>query len=177
MNNSTAPSIEFPRSLGTTFAVSLIVVNTCSSIVAFVLNFMIILTVLKTPSMRTPSYILILCLAIADFGVGAVMQPPCTRASVRESLNLPRYKKTVKTMHYIMGTFSACFFPVNVAYILHAANSEVPESSLHIAIFLTNTLWLINSALNPVIYFWRIQDMRNAGVKLFRNTWCLHHEA
>ncbi|XP_020899798.1 G-protein coupled receptor 12-like [Exaiptasia diaphana] len=297
MSNCTASNIEFKLRIGTTFAVLSIVVNACSSIVACVLNFLIILTFVKTPSMRTPSYILILCLAIADFGVGAVVQPvycaelfakmkgyesvTCTTSyiricsswvlgasslltitaitidrflvlhlhlryqelvtakrsytaaiviailsifgilpglfyvaamiagccfsvlfllnivlmakisrevskhsanihsqeqAVRESLNLPRYKKTVNTVHYIMGTFSACYIPVPIVASLIVANSKVPESSLDAAFILTSTLWLINSALNPVIYFWRIQDMRNAAVQLFRNIRCLHYE-
>ncbi|KAK3731146.1 hypothetical protein QZH41_000004 [Actinostola sp. cb2023] len=57
------------------FFVSMMVINAASSFLASVLNFLIILTFVKTTSLRTPSYILILSLAISDFGVAVVVQP------------------------------------------------------------------------------------------------------
>ncbi|KAK3741212.1 hypothetical protein QZH41_006221 [Actinostola sp. cb2023] len=51
------------------------VINSVSSFLASVLNFLTILTFVKTTSLRTPSYILILSLAISDFGVAVVVQP------------------------------------------------------------------------------------------------------
>ncbi|KAK3731649.1 hypothetical protein QZH41_007512 [Actinostola sp. cb2023] len=57
------------------FFVSMMVINAVSSFLASVLNFLTILTFVKTTSLRTPSYILILSLAISDFGVAVVVQP------------------------------------------------------------------------------------------------------
>jgi len=57
------------------FFVSMMVINSVSSFVTSVLNFLTILTFVKTTSLRTPSYILILSLAISDFSVGVLLQP------------------------------------------------------------------------------------------------------
>ena len=78
MNNST---FEYQSELFDShgFHITLIVVNSFSGVLATVLNLLIIVTFVKTPSLRTPSNILILNLAITDFVVGAFVQPAyCT---------------------------------------------------------------------------------------------------
>ncbi|KXJ19319.1 Ocellar opsin [Exaiptasia diaphana] len=73
MNNSTT---EQPSSMvDGPLCVSMIVINTFSGLLATVLNLLVIMTFVKTPSLRTPSNILILSLAITDFCVGALVQP------------------------------------------------------------------------------------------------------
>ncbi|XP_020916577.1 melanocyte-stimulating hormone receptor-like [Exaiptasia diaphana] len=293
MNNFTEPPSNgsFER-LEKGLAISLISINALSSVVACVLNFLIIATFIKTSSMWTPSYILIVSLAFSDLGVGALVQPvfcvnlfatmkacpslfdmssditqksgwvlvfssfltitaitidrflalnlhlryqelvttqrsltavifiwilglsglltqwfhiaeiiypsvvatlvilnitlmvKISRAvskhsatihaqeqAVQGSLDLPGYKKTVNTMYYIMGTLAVCYVPVVSEKII----SFVIKRSA-IAWYLTYTIMLINSALNPVIYFWRIQDMRNALLQLFRTMPCCQQQ-
>ena len=74
MNNST---LQRPLKMvkGRDFYITVFVINAFSSVLATVLNLLIIVTLIKTPSLRTPSNILILSLAITDFGVGALVQP------------------------------------------------------------------------------------------------------
>ena len=72
MNNSTTE--QPPSMVDAHFSVSMIVINACSGVLATVLNFLIIMTFIKTPSLRTPSNVLILSLAITDFGVGVLVQ-------------------------------------------------------------------------------------------------------
>ena len=52
-----------------------IVFNFFSSILAAVLNFLVIIAFVKTVSLRTPSYIQILSLTFSDLGVGVVTRP------------------------------------------------------------------------------------------------------
>ncbi|XP_020907914.1 melanocyte-stimulating hormone receptor-like [Exaiptasia diaphana] len=292
MNNSAEPDFE---RLGTPYAILLISINVCTSLVACILNLLIILTFVKSPSMRTPSFFLILCLAIADFGVGSLVQPvycielfarmnearellsyaasfrlgstwvlvassfltitaitidrflaihlnlryqeivttkrscivvvvifivspfgifaglrgrfPVVKiifaslivillllniflmakifqnvskhsANIRAqgksvalqgSLSLSRYKKTVNTMYYIIGVFGVCYIPVaSINIALNISKLKLPFPIAFYLVHVPITLMLINSALNPVIYCWRIQDMRNAVLHLFR---------
>jgi len=76
MNNSSIlNNLSRPRDHKMALVFAIIVINVISSILASVLNFLIILTFVKTTSLRTPSNILVLSLAISDFGIGVLMQP------------------------------------------------------------------------------------------------------
>ncbi|XP_028519400.1 melanocortin receptor 4-like [Exaiptasia diaphana] len=288
MNNST---IEQTSSMvdGPLF-VSMIVINAFSAVLATVLNLLIIVTFVKTPSLRTPSNILILSLAITDFCVGALVQPAYTAllfavmtndtvvyqsvhkvldpafviliwASIltitfitvdrflalhlhlryqelvttkrismvvfmiwafsvlwtclfvllgkvtvvishidnflflsilvltislmlkisffirqhaaqiqvqQQAMNAQpgaagNIKRSVNVMYYILGTFFLCYSPSIVIWIM-----ETFMSKLEISILVRSILFM-NSSINPIIYFWRISDMRNAALQLLRS--------
>ena len=53
----------------------LFLVNLLSSISATLSNVLVILSILKTPSLHTPSNVLLFSLAVSDLGVGLVVQP------------------------------------------------------------------------------------------------------
>jgi len=270
---------------------SMFVINAVSSLLASVFNFVIILAFVKKKSLRTPSYVLILSLAISDLGVGVVMQPaycfkliagltnnrrswneiiifsatllPLVSASLltitsitidrflavhlrlryqtlvttkrscivvvmiwivsmlnfvnlswystvlkvllfsvvllnivlmvlisraikrysaqiqaqqqpaQPTMNMQRYKKSVKTMYYIMVTFVVCYCPILFLRIIKVAMKQagIVEWPRIVARDFTNILFMMNSALNPVIYCWRIQEIRNAVLQLLRRQW------
>ncbi|XP_031557682.1 melanocyte-stimulating hormone receptor-like [Actinia tenebrosa] len=52
-----------------------VIINAFLSIPSMILNLLLILSIIKTPSLRKPSFILICCLAVTDFGVGLLIQP------------------------------------------------------------------------------------------------------
>ena len=71
-----------------------------------------------------------------------------------------RLKKNLVTMLYIYGTFLICYTPfvcfsIAIKFLGH-------EVAVHAAGHLTSSIVLINSCLNPAIYFWRMPEMRQA---------------
>ncbi|XP_020917714.1 beta-4C adrenergic receptor-like [Exaiptasia diaphana] len=291
MNNSTT---EQPSSMvdGPLF-VSMIVINTFSGVLATILNLLIIVTFVKTPSLRTAPNILILSLAITDFSVGVLVQPVhCTflfshmtnntavYESVFEVLNpilvililasiltitaitVDRFlavhlhlryqelvtkkrisivvimiwtfsvlwtcllllltkmtivivhidnflflslllmnialvlkiscvirqhaaqiqvqqqamnaqpgaagniKRSVNIMYYVLGTFCICYSPHTCVWIMKAFMPKLIKGLT--ALTMVNTILMLNSSINPIIYFWRIPDMRNAALQLLR---------
>lgn len=55
--------------------IALVVMNLLTAVSATVGNFLILLAVHRTPSLRIPSNTLVCCLAVADFLVGLIVQP------------------------------------------------------------------------------------------------------
>jgi len=91
--------------------------------------------------------------------------------SAQPTINMQRYKRSVNTMYYITGVFVLCYCPTLFTYITFLVTRKT-GIELFILYILTYTLLVLNSLLNPVIYFWRIQEMRNAVVQLMRSVRC-----
>jgi len=82
-------------------------------------------------------------------------------------MNMQRYRKSLSTMYYIMGTFVVCYCPLLFIQSIEIAMIKERRYFI-ISDLLTDTLFMMNSALNPVIYCWRIQEIRNAVLQLLR---------
>ena len=80
----------------------------------------------------------------------------------RQAIDLAKYKKSVASMLYILLLFSLCFVP----YIVSAGmqiNSQVGFETAT-ALRVSFVLIFLSSSLNPCLYIWRMNDIRN-GVK------------
>ena len=79
----------------------------------------------------------------------------------QNAINLKKYKRSVATMIYILLLFSLCFIPltvaVPVAYSTRSKAGMVAESVSTVLLFLS-------SSLSPVLYLWRMREIRN-GLK------------
>ena len=82
-------------------------------------------------------------------------------------LNLSRYKKTVSTALWLFVAMMFCYLPLGVVLIV----SPLLElsGSLVVTNFLTMTLLYLNSSLNPLLYSWKIREVRNAVKEILRN--------
>ncbi|XP_028516377.1 G-protein coupled receptor 12-like [Exaiptasia diaphana] len=83
------------------------------------------------------------------------------------SMNI-RMKKSVNIVYYIIGTFVLCFFPYvgcSVAIVIIQTWTQTIRILFRAAEFFA----LTNSLLNPIIYCWRIEDMRNAVRQRFQS--------
>ena len=75
-------------------------------------------------------------------------------------LNLERYKRTVVSIASVQLALIACYFPFVICHILD--NLKGFPSRLKFLFGFTVTLLFINSSLNPFLYCWRIQEIRQA---------------
>ena len=96
------------------------------------------------------------------------VQIQAQQQSIQQSIDMPRYKKSVNTMYYVIGAFLLCYVPyVGTMVVDSDANKKMTQHYLVLSFF-TETLVMFNGVLNPIIYCWRIRDMRQAAFELFR---------
>ena len=75
-------------------------------------------------------------------------------------LNITRYRKAVYSAMWVQGTLVACYLPYSIASIL-ALQREI-SLSVYRALALTLSLVYLNSSLNPLMYCWKIREVRQA---------------
>ena len=73
---------------------------------------------------------------------------------IKVPLNLARYRKAVYSALWVQVTLVVCYLPFGIA-------TTIPEISLSVYL-MTLTLLLLNSSLNPLIYCWKIREVRQA---------------
>ena len=81
------------------------------------------------------------------------------------AIDLAKYKKSVVSILYILLLFSVCFLPFVVSSGFLVFLGESPDLGVAINVFMV--LLFLSSALNPGLYLWRMNDIRNAVKQLF----------
>ena len=79
------------------------------------------------------------------------------------AIDLAKYKKSVSSILYILGTFYVSYIPCLVITGLFAAFNNL-NNELQIVFMISLMLLYLSASLNPIIYIWRMTDIRN-GVK------------
>lgn len=69
-------------------------------------------------------------------------------------------KKSLLTAVYIVGLFWLCYLPFACVIVTYLVTGI--SSSMRTAYAVTGTLAVANSIINPVLYYWRISEMRQA---------------
>ena len=89
----------------------------------------------------------------------------------RPAIDLAKYKKSVVSILYILLLFSVCFLPfvVSSGMLLFLGES----SELGAAFGVSMLLLFLSSALNPVLYLWRMNDIRNRFKQLFGDSYLI----
>ena len=86
------------------------------------------------------------------------------------TLNIIRYRKTVSTALWLQMTLLACYFPFGlVTGVIVNIGSRTP--SLNLLWSFTISVFLLNSSLNPLLYCWKMREVRQA-VKNFVTQFC-----
>ena len=80
-------------------------------------------------------------------------------------LNVKRYKKTVSSALWVHLTLLACYLPYSIVSGLKAITGNV----FPVAEGFTATLIFFNSSLNPVLYCWRIREVREAAKETIKH--------
>jgi hypothetical protein len=87
-----------------------------------------------------------------------------------QSIDMLRYKKSVNTMFCVIGAFVLSYIPMLVAFVRYVVVQKwTQETSCLIVI--AETLVMSNGVLNPIIYCWRITELRNAARQVLQKIW------
>ena len=85
-------------------------------------------------------------------------------------LNMARYRKAVSTALWLQFTLVACYLPsVILATFFTLAK---PSSSVFLAWSYTLTLLFLNSTLDPILYCWKMGEVRQAVKNTIRRVLC-----
>ena len=97
---------------------------------------------------------------------------PEQSSRVRSVLNIARYKKTVYSVAWIQFVTLACYGPFIVKEFLWNLGSIDDSTETRIANDVSICLLFLNSSLNPVLYCWRIKDVRQEVKNTIRQCLC-----
>ena len=86
-------------------------------------------------------------------------------------LNKKRYKKTVSTALWVQITLLACYVPFGLVSVFVITASRTP--SIVFARLLSITLLYFNSTLNPLLYCWKMRELRQEMKNAIRKIWCI----
>lgn len=82
--------------------------------------------------------------------------------------------RAAKSLSIIVGLFAICWLPVHILNCLTLFYKDLkrPEIVMYVAIIMSHA----NSAVNPIIYAYRIQDFRNTFRKILAQHFLCHRE-
>ena len=85
-------------------------------------------------------------------------------------LNIARYRKAVYSALWVQGTLGICYLPYTIAVFL------TPQRGMPLSIYLARNFTLsmvfFNSSLNPLLYCWKIREVRQAVKETLRQLFC-----
>ena len=89
------------------------------------------------------------------------------------ALNIARYRKTVFSALWVQLALGVCYLPYGILLVLNTQKKLT--ASFLLARESTATLLYLNSSLNPILYCWKIREVRQAvkdTVRQFRCSSC-----
>ena len=85
-------------------------------------------------------------------------------------LNIARYSKTVSSALSVQLALVVCYLPQGIVQALTAQRE--PTLSIFLAGEFTATLVFLNSSLNPILYCWKIREVRQSVKETVRELCC-----
>ena len=103
----------------------------------------------------------------------AQIQQEQTYGARQSQLNIARYKKTVYTIAWVQLALLVCYAPYGIALLIGLA-INIPHSSTEMKVAWRALLTLLfsNSSFNPVLYCWKIRDVRQEVKNIFHEVCC-----
>ena len=120
--------------------------------------------------------VILLCVVVSTLCYGKIcrtlrVQSMKVRATVSEGqpnessqLHVERYKKSVSSALWVHFTLLVCYLPYSIVSGLKAITGD----TFAVAHGFTATLIFFNSSVNPVLYCWRIREVRQAVKETIR---------
>ena len=94
--------------------------------------------------------------------------------AAQPAMHMAKYKKSVFTILYILAIFLICYLPIAISFgLIPVLNYEKETVPLLNFSFL---LAFMSSSLNPVLYLWRMKDIRNEVARLIKAVLCRQNE-
>ena len=87
-------------------------------------------------------------------------------------VNIARYRKAVSAALWVQMTLVVSYLPILITETLKAHDQRGMPLSLYLARESTRTLVLLNSSLNPLLYCWKIREVRQAVQDTMRELLC-----
>jgi len=87
------------------------------------------------------------------------------------SFNLEKYRKTLNTFVLVCALFSACYAPFTIASIMYINELEGSYYGVEVVVMfldISDYLVYFSATMNPVVYIWRMKDLRNAMKQVVR---------
>ena len=82
------------------------------------------------------------------------------------ALNIARYRKAVYSAMWVQGTLVVCYLPLSIVDAL------TPQRGISLSVYLARqfagTILFSNSSLNPLLYCWKIREVRQAVKETLR---------
>ena len=91
--------------------------------------------------------------------------------ALRVPLNIARYRKAVYSALWVQTTLVICYLPFGLT--VASAYQEKMTSAVYLARQYTGTLIYFNSSLNPLLYCWKIPEIRRAVKDTLKQLCCL----
>ena len=75
-------------------------------------------------------------------------------------LNMARYRKALTSALWLQLSLIVCYLPYNIVGVIMSPTGLAP--SIYLARQSALTLVFLNSSLNPILYCWKIKEIRNS---------------
>ena len=82
-------------------------------------------------------------------------------------LNITRFKKTVSSVLWVQLALVAYYFPFGIWVVL-----KLNGIGSDVYLLVTNSLIFLNSSLNPILYCWKIREVKQAVKDTIRQLYC-----
>ena len=86
------------------------------------------------------------------------------------ALNIARYRKTVFSALWVQLALGVCYLPYGIVLVLNT--QQKLTASFLLARECTATLLYLNSSLNPILYCWKMREVRQAVKETVRQLCC-----
>ena len=91
-----------------------------------------------------------------------------SRPTTQPTINIVKYRKSVHTVLYILAIFYVSYTPVVITFVLSVTLGNEYEYLTASLLDLSLMFLFLSSSLNPFLYLWRMNDIRNEIARLVK---------
>ena len=88
------------------------------------------------------------------------------------ALNIARYKKMASSIAWLQFTLLVCYLPFIIFFMLSASKKIPAGASRIVCLRIVVSITYLNSSLNPILYCWKIREVRKVVKDTIRQLNC-----